>query len=183
MPVVDLLPEPPPEQETGAVAEPEEADCGEEADEFSASFTRVLSSISSHMMRGPAMERQELEAETEDLKYVRERLSGRSIAIVGGVCRPHAVARIRKALQLEDVRWLPATKKDRVSHFETDIRGMTLVVLITKLIGHKHNDIRDFCREIGIPWVQTPIQGGYSVNQLSRLIREQASEQLDACVY
>ena len=183
MPVVDLLPEPPPEQESGAVAEPEEADCGEEADEFSASFTRVLSSISSHMMRGPAMERQELEAETEDLKYVRERLSGRSIAIVGGVCRPHAVARIRKALQLEDVRWLPATKKDRVSHFETDIRGMTLVVLITKLIGHKHNDIRDFCREIGIPWVQTPIQGGYSVNQLSRLIREQASEQLDACVY
>jgi hypothetical protein len=165
------------------VAALEDVDGGEEVDEFSAGFTRVLSSISSHMLRGPAAERQELDVETEDLKYVRERLAGRTIAIVGGVCRPHAAARIRKAMQLDDVRWLPATKKDRVSHFETDIRGMSLVVLITKLIGHKHNDIRDFCREIGIPWVQTPIQGGYSVNQLSRLIREQASEQLDACIY
>ncbi|MEY2724374.1 MAG: hypothetical protein RLZZ458_241 [Planctomycetota bacterium] len=183
IPVVDLLPEPPAEPESGVVAASEDVDGSEEVDEFSAGFTRVLSSISSHMLRGPAAERQELDVETEDLKYVRERLAGRTIAIVGGVCRPHAAARIRKAMQLDDVRWLPATKKDRVSHFETDIRGMSLVVLITKLIGHKHNDIRDFCREIGIPWVQTPIQGGYSVNQLSRLIREQASEQLDACVY
>lgn len=182
MPVVDILPDPPVEQEGGDVVNQDDTEGGEESDEFSPAFTRVLSSISSHMLRESAIERQEPEAETEDLKYVRERLSGRSIAIVGGVCRPHAVARIRKAMQLEDVRWLPATKKDRVSLFETDIRGMALVVLITKLIGHKHNDIRDFCREIGIPWVQTPIQGGYSVNQLSRLIREQASEQLDACV-
>jgi hypothetical protein len=57
---------------------------------------------------------------------------------------------------------------------------MSLVVLITKLIGHKHNDIREFCRNHGVPWVQTRIQGGYSVNQLAHLIREQASDYLDA---
>jgi hypothetical protein len=140
----------------------------------------VLNSLAAHIDRVPVAGRQELEQETEDLRYVRERLSGRSIAIVGGVCKPHAAARIRKALQLEEVRWLSAGKSDRVSLFETDIRGMSLVVLITKLIGHKHNDIREFCRNQGIPWVQTRIQGGYSVNQLAWLIREQASEHLDA---
>jgi hypothetical protein len=140
----------------------------------------VLNSLVAHIDRSPAAGRQELEQETEDLRYVRERLSGRSIAIVGGVCKPHAAARIRKALQLEELRWLSAGKSDRVSQFETDIRGMSLVVLITKLIGHKHNEIREFCRAREIPWVQTRIQGGYSVNQLARLIREQASQHLDA---
>ncbi|MFM7056142.1 MAG: hypothetical protein ACKO2P_04375 [Planctomycetota bacterium] len=151
-----------------------------EAVEFSPEFNRVLNSISMHLARSSAVVQQEAEVETADVQYVRERLAGQAIAIVGGVCKPHASARIQKALKLREVRWLSAGKNDRVCQFETDVRGMSLVVLITKLIGHKHNDIREFCRNQGVPWVQTRIQGGYSVNQLARLIREQASEYLDA---
>lgn len=182
LPVVDLIPEP-----SGGTADDEGEGAGEaqsesesESFEISAEFNRVLNSISMHLARSKAVVQHEAEVETEDVQYVRERLAGHSIAIVGGVCKPHASVRIQEALKLREVRWLSAGKNDRVSQFETDVRGMSLVVLITKLIGHKHNDIREFCRNQGVPWVQTRIQGGYSVNQLARLIREQASEYLDA---
>ena len=193
LPVVDLIPEP-----AGGTATPEtedsdprhhgedllsveaDAEPGIEAFEFSPEFNRVLNSISMHLARSSAAVQHEAEVETADVQYVRERLAGQSIAIVGGVCKPHASARIQKALKLREVRWLSAGKNDRVCQFETDVRGMSLVVLITKLIGHKHNDIREFCRNHGVPWVQTRIQGGYSVNQLAHLIREQASDYLDA---
>lgn len=189
LPVVDLIPEAQAETEdladgTASTASPNASEgCAEaspELDEFSPEFNRVLNSISMHLARTTAVVQTEAETETADVQYVRERLSGQSIAIVGGVCKPHAAARIQKALKLREIRWLSAGKNDRVCQFETDVRGMSLVVLITKLIGHKHNDIREFCKNQGVPWVQTRVQGGYSVNQLAFLIREQASEYLDA---
>lgn len=181
LPVVDLIPESggPVDEDTESSSAAEFSDATSDEDEFSPEFNRVLNSISMHLARSANVVQQETEAETADVQYVRERLAGQSIAIVGGVCKPHASARIQKALKLREVRWLGAGKNDRVSQFETDVRGMALVVLITKLIGHKHNDIREFCRNQGVPWVQTKIHGGYSVNQLAHLIREQASEYLD----
>lgn len=189
LPVVDLIPETQAETEDladGAASTASHnasegcAEASPELDEFSPEFNRVLNSISMHLARTTAVVQTEAETETADVQYVRERLSGQSIAIVGGVCKPHAAARIQKALKLRELRWLSAGKNDRVCQFETDVRGMSLVVLITKLIGHKHNDIREFCKNQGVPWVQTRVQGGYSVNQLAYLIREQASEYLDA---
>jgi hypothetical protein len=189
LPVVDLIPEAQAETEDLAdgaaftACHNTSEGCAEaspELDEFSPEFNRVLNSISMHLARTTAVVQTEAETETADVQYVRERLSGQSIAIVGGVCKPHAAARIQKALKLRELRWLSAGKNDRVCQFETDMRGMSLVVLITKLIGHKHNDIREFCKNQGVPWVQTRVQGGYSVNQLAYLIREQASEYLDA---
>jgi len=189
LPVVDLIPETQPgtvdladgDADAGLAAGSEEgSEASLELEEFSPEFNRVLNSLSMHLARNAAVVQAEAEVETADVQYVRERLSGQSIAIVGGVCKPHAAARIQKALKLREVRWLSAGKNDRVCQFETDVRGMSLVVLITKLIGHKHNDIREFCKNQGVPWVQTRVQGGYSVNQLAYLIREQASEYLDA---
>jgi HPt (histidine-containing phosphotransfer) domain-containing protein len=184
LPVVDLIPEPSGGTADHAAETESDSDSESESEsesvEFSEEFNRVLNSISMHLARSTTVVQHEAEVETEDVQYVRERLAGHSIAVVGGVCKPHASARIQKALKLREVRWLSAGKNDRVCQFETDVRGMSLVVLITKLIGHKHNDIREFCRNQGVPWVQTRVQGGYSVNQLARLIREQASEYLDA---
>lgn len=179
LPIVDLIPEPAGGSTDNAAESESEQELELESVEFSAEFNRVLNSISMHLARSATVVQHEVEVETEDVQYVRERLAGHSIAIVGGVCKPHASVRIQKALKLREVRWLSAGKNDRVCQFETDVRGMSLVVLITKLIGHKHNDIREFCRNQGVPWVQTRIQSGYSVNQLARLIREQASEYLD----
>ncbi|MEQ9411565.1 MAG: hypothetical protein RIK87_27880 [Fuerstiella sp.] len=53
------------------------------------------------------------------------------------------------------------------------------MVLVTKLIGHKHSSVRDFCRDHRIPCVQTRKSQGLGVNQLIAVIIEQASEQLD----
>jgi ribosome-interacting GTPase 1 len=85
-----------------------------------------------------------------------------------------------QGLQLEDVRWLTARKQDKVSTFRSRLTGAAAVILLTKVIGHKHNDVRDMCREMEIPCAQTRVSSGYSVNQIASVILEQVSDQLSS---
>lgn len=115
---------------------------------------------------------------TESVSAVRKRLQGQVLVVVGGVCRPHAAERLKREFNLHELRWLNAAKADRVDYFQPDLRGAAAVVLITRLMGHKHTKIHDLCRPLGIPCVQTKYSAGYSVNQIAEVILSQASDQL-----
>jgi hypothetical protein len=100
------------------------------------------------------------------------------MAMVGGVVRPLAREKIERAFGLAHLEWIPASKRDRVRDLEPMLRGVNLVVLVTSLIGHKHNELRPVCAALGIPWVQTTKRAGYGVNQLAHAIVQQASRRL-----
>jgi len=126
----------------------------------------------------PETEREFSEPASPDVVMVRELLSGQRMAMVGGVVRPLAREKIERAFGLAHLEWIPASKRDRVRDLEPMIRDVNLVVLVTSLIGHKHNDLRQVCTEQGIPWVQTAKRSGYGVNQLAHAILQQASRRL-----
>lgn len=115
---------------------------------------------------------------TESVATVRSLLSGKVLVVVGGICRPHAADRLKREFDVCELRWLNATKADRVDFFQPELRGAAVVVLITRLMGHKHTRIHDLCRPLAIPCVQTRYNAGYSVNQIADVILAQASEQL-----
>jgi hypothetical protein len=123
-------------------------------------------------------EREVSEALSEEVATVRQLLSGRRMAMVGGVVRPRARERIERAFGLAHLEWIPASKRDRVRDLEPLIRGANVLVLVTSIIGHKHNELRPVCAELGIPWVQTTKGSGYGVNQLAHAIMQQASKRL-----
>ena len=184
LPLIDLLPE------SVFVGEGE----GSDAElEVSREFRQVAESVLDFVEAEGAESELELElvkeeaAEYEELnpcvERVRELLRGRTLVVVGGVCKPHARKRLIQGLQLEDVRWLTARKQDKVSTFRSRLTGAAAVILLTKVIGHKHNEVRDMCREMDIPCAQTRVASGYSVNQIASVILEQVSDQLsEQCV-
>ena len=149
--------------------------------EISDEFRQVIDSIHEYLATQPdSAATPTFEEATPEVARARELLAGKTLVVIGGVCKPHAAQRLKRQLKLGSVRWLEATKQDRVSEFRAALNGASVVVLITRLIGHKHNDVRQMCSDAGIPWVQTRHSSGYSVNQIAAAILEQASEQLQA---
>jgi len=170
LPIIDNLPEPVLDESNNVISE---------GVEISNEFRQVINSMYDYLATAEAPASPDSkDLETAAVAQVGSMLSGQTMVIIGGVCKPHAAQRLKRKLKLGEVRWIEATKQDRVSEFRSDLNGAAIVVLVTKLIGHKHNDVRDMCRDANIPWVQTRHSSGYSTNQIAATILEQASEQL-----
>lgn len=170
LPIIDSLPEPVLDEYDNVISE---------GVEISSEFRQVIGSMYEYLATAEAPGSPDSkDSETAAVVQVGSMLSGQTMVIVGGVCKPHAAQRLKRKLKLGEVRWLEATKQDRVRDFRSDLNGAAIVVLVTKLIGHKHNDIRDMCRDAGISWVQMPISAGYSPNMIAAEIVKQGSGQL-----
>ncbi len=157
-------------------------DAGVPTDLLSSATAGVLNSVLARAEEREAEEREADKATTatapDVVHQARKLLTGKVLAIVGGVPNPEAAERFKHDLHLKDVIWVPASKTDRVSDLRSAITSADVVVLVTKLIGHKHNDLRTACDGLGIPWVQTKRNAGYGVNQIASVVVEQASIQL-----
>ena len=170
-PVYELLPDP---DET-----PADLQC-----ELSEDFKKVLRNLDAHLQM---LAERELEAEASkevvhigpELERVRQWFCGKRIALVAGVPDQIHKKRIEDAFQLKELKWVEASKTDRASELSSQVGEVDLLILITKLIGHKHNTLRGFCSEIGVPSVQTKKNQGFGVNTLVEVITQQASRQLD----
>lgn len=157
------------------------SDAAETAADAGVCWSSPMQSVMQHLQHWRERNPVDVPAEnccTEAVAAVRQRLQGKVLAVVGGVCRPHAAERLKREFNLQELRWLNASKADRVDYFQPDLRGAAAVVLITRLMGHKHTRIHDLCQPLGIPCVQTRYSVGYSVNQIAEVILAQASEQL-----
>lgn len=148
--------------------------------EVSEELTQVLEALREYLQSRSSDEPElTVEQSSPEVLAARRLLQGKLVTVVGGVCKPHAAARLRHHLHLRDLRWLAASKRQRVSDLEPQVRDASLVILITKLMGHKHNDVREMCRRYGIPCVNMKVNAGYSVNQIAASVMEQVSDQLD----
>lgn len=152
--------------------------------DISDEFRQVLKNLDLHLEQ-QAIQGLEIESANDseevsaELSRVRNWLKGETMALIGGTPKPEHRKRIEEALLLKSLNWIPASKTDRVSDLQPQLGDAKLLVVITKLIGHKHNDLRRYCNEQGIHWVQTKKSQGWGVNQLVSVIIEQVSEQLD----
>lgn len=170
LPIIDNLPESTMDENDNVISQ---------GLEVSGEFQQVIKSIYDYLTSTSDHALVESSGtESEAVAQVSRMLSEKTMVVVGGVCKPHAAQRLKRELKLSEVRWLEATKRDRVSDFEPELNGAAVVVLITRLIGHKHNDVRAMCKNAEIPCVQLPKSAGYSPNMLASEILRQASEQL-----
>lgn len=100
------------------------------------------------------------------------RLDGRTITIVGGEARPHAVARLRSAFGTE-VTWIGMRDAGRVRDLST-IAGdrRTVVIVLVRWCSHfVTEELPGLCARSGTPCLLAP--AGYHPNQVARVILDQ----------
>lgn len=82
-------------------------------------------------------------------------LAGKTIMVVGGKPRPHAVRRTKRELGLKRVAWVPTRERqpsgDVYAAKAYKVRP-DLVILLIGLMRHQQvTDLRNFCREQRMP--------------------------------
>ncbi|MEZ6133189.1 MAG: hypothetical protein R3C59_31360 [Planctomycetaceae bacterium] len=148
--------------------------------ELSAGLRRVFSFIDEWVTRQALKQPYVREAveETPVIKEARRLLAGQKVAIVGGTPIAHIRERLRQSLGLRKLKWLAANRSDCIRHPEARLRDVSLVILITGIVGSGHNDIRELCSGRDIPWVRAKICHGYNVDTIAAVIVGQAGRRL-----
>lgn len=111
-------------------------------------------------------------------KQVLKALEGKTLVILGGICKPHAKAALIRDLNLKDVDWIESTEYDNGQQAASRLRDPNIVAVIFALrwAGHAHGSIRDVAWSLGIPAVSLP--GGYSPRQVLHQLSAQVSGSL-----
>jgi hypothetical protein len=115
---------------------------------------------------------------TAEVKEARRLLGGRSVVLIGGICRREAQAALKTALGLKELTWIETREHQSIGAFEPAVArpDVALVVLAIRWSSHSFGDVKQFCDRHGKPLVRLP--GGYSPNQVAAQILAQCSEQL-----
>jgi hypothetical protein len=111
-------------------------------------------------------------------KQVLKALEGKTLVVLGGICKPHAKAALIRDLNLKDVDWIESTEYDNGHQAASRLRDPNIVAVIFALrwAGHAHGSIRDVAWSLGIPAVSLP--GGYSPRQVLHQLSAQVSGSL-----
>jgi hypothetical protein len=115
---------------------------------------------------------------TAEVKEARRLLGGRSIALIGGICRRESQEALETALGLKELIWIETREHQSIATFEPAIArpDLALVLLAIRWSSHAFGDVKQFCERYGKPLVRLP--GGYSPNQVAAQILAQCSGQL-----
>jgi hypothetical protein len=111
---------------------------------------------------------------------VLKALAGKTLVILGGICKPHAKAALIRDLKLRDVDWIESAEYDHGQHAASRLRDPNIVAVVFALrwAAHAHGSIRDVAWSLGIPAVSLP--GGYSPRQVLHQLSTQVSGSLVA---
>jgi hypothetical protein len=139
--------------------------------------------------KAPEIQEQEDNGDQLDLPFndltlterlVFKALEGKTLVILGGICKPHAKAALIRNLNLKDVDWIESTEYDNGHQAASRLRDPNIVAVIFALrwAAHAHGSIRDVAWSLGIPAVSLP--GGYSPRQVLHQLSTQVSGSLVA---
>ena len=117
-----------------------------------------------------------------DIREVAELLRGRSIVMIGGVCRPNNQAAIRRSLGLKELVWITTRPGESFHGFERAVArsDVALVLLAIRWSSHSYGEVQQYCSRYGKPLVRLP--AGYNSSQIAAQIMNQCGERLRACV-
>lgn len=118
------------------------------------------------------------EAPTEEVRQVAEMLRGRTLVLIGGERREHAVRKLCQALGLDDVDWVDTASKPSFHSFESHVSAPSVgvVILAIRWSSHSYANVQMYCQKHDKPLVRLP--AGYGVNQVAHAIMEQVGERL-----
>ncbi len=118
------------------------------------------------------------EVESREVTQVAEWLRGKEIVLIGGHRRPQHINALKKALQLNDVRWLDVPEHSSYTVFESDIARpeVAVVLLAIRWSSHDYAEVQKFCVRYSKPLVR--LLGGYNANQVAHQILAQAAAKL-----
>lgn len=117
-------------------------------------------------------------APSPDVIEAASLLEGGVVVLIGGQRRPQSQQALERELKLAELRWIPAAHSQSHFAFEPAVArpDTVLVILAIRWSAHSFENVKSLCDTYGKPFVRLP--GGYSPNQVSRQILEQAGETL-----
>jgi len=112
------------------------------------------------------------------IEQVAALLRGRTVVLIGGERKPHAIDRLKKAFALDDIDWIETRVHQSIAPCQSHIRRpeVALVLLMIRWSSHSLGEVKTFCDASGKPLVRLP--AGYNPNQVATQILEQCGEQL-----
>lgn len=115
---------------------------------------------------------------TDQVRRVAEKLVGRKVFLIGGLCRPQLQESIRQAFGLDELIWFDTAEHMSISIFEPYVHRaeVALVLLAIRWSSHSYSEIKQFCDAAGKPLVRLP--AGYNANQIAHQVIEQAIDRL-----
>lgn len=117
-------------------------------------------------------------AVSSEVQNVARLLSGRSVTLIGGDCRPERKQALEEAFDLEELVWVETTPGQSVNSFAPFVArpDVALVLLAIRWSSHSYGGVRRFCDRYHKPLVWLP--AGYSPNQVAMQIQAQCSDRL-----
>lgn len=114
---------------------------------------------------------------SDDVAAVAARLSGRTVALFGGVPKPHVIERIERAFGVrvhwEETRAHQSTEPFRAAVAQADL---ALAVLFIRWCSHSFEDLKAYCEASGVPYVR--VKAGNHPNRLARAILAQVGDRI-----
>ncbi|KAA5537984.1 hypothetical protein FYK55_27975 [Roseiconus nitratireducens] len=115
---------------------------------------------------------------SREVLQVAELLQGRSIAMIGGDCRPETKRSIEKAFGLRELVWVDTKQGQSYQTFKPVVerKDVAVVLLAIRWVAHSYGEVIRFCTDNDKPFVRLP--AGYSPNQIANQILSQCGDQL-----
>lgn len=113
-----------------------------------------------------------------EVTEVAELLKGRSIALIGGDCRPETKQAIEEAFGLKELVWVETRKGQSYQTFKPVVERdeVVVVLLAIRWVAHSYSEVIHFCKANGKPLVRLP--AGYNPNQIASEILNQCGDRL-----
>jgi hypothetical protein len=117
-------------------------------------------------------------AGTSEVQDAARLLSGMSVTLIGGDCRPERKQALEKAFDLKELVWIETTPGQSVNSFAPFVARpeVALVLLAIRWASHSYGGVRRFCDRYHKPLVWLP--AGYSPNQVATQVLAQCSDRL-----
>jgi len=117
-------------------------------------------------------------AGTSEVQDAARLLSGKSVTLIGGDCRPERKQALEEAFDLKELVWVETTPGQSVNSFAPFVARpeVALVLLAIRWASHSYGRVRRFCDRYHKPLVWLP--AGYSPNQVATQVLAQCSDRL-----
>lgn len=115
---------------------------------------------------------------TDELLRARELLRGKTIVLLGGICRPKSKRLIERELELKELVWLSSGHHASIAPFEDAIArpDVGAVLMMIRWSSHSFEGVQEFCIRHNKPYVRVP--AGYNPSQLAHQILLQQGKRL-----
>ncbi len=150
-----------------------------EVADIPASFQRVLQEIDRFLVsRPPEPEAARPQPLSAEVRAAARLLEGKSVLLIGGLCRPAAKKSLETALNLNELIWFETKEHESVDLFEPYVArpDVAVVIVAIRWSSHSYGEVKRYCEQYSKPFVRLP--AGYNPNQVALQVVQQIGDLL-----